>query len=87
MESLSELREALAPYLSYWRQVHETLAGGWATDEDADRRMRAAIAHATAFSTWRSLAREQGLEQTEVIALMVCLVRCGAHSHEAGDSK
>lgn len=78
LATVPELHEVMAPYFSYWRQVHDTLAEGWAGDEGATRRLRASIAHATAFSTWRSLAREQGLAQEEVIALMVCLTRCSA---------
>jgi hypothetical protein len=40
----------------------------------AKRRARAAIGHAIAFTTWRSLAREQGLDDTEVVRLMGLLL-------------
>jgi len=40
----------------------------------ARRRTAAAIGHALAFSTWRSLAREQGLDDAESAALMCRLV-------------
>lgn len=80
LANVPALHEVMEPYFSYWRQVHETLAEGWTEDEGATRRLRASIAHATAFSTWRSLAREQELAEDEVIALMVCLTRCSARS-------
>jgi hypothetical protein len=38
------------------------------------RRTRAAVGHALAFATWRSLAREQGLAQAEAVELMCELV-------------
>jgi AcrR family transcriptional regulator len=37
-------------------------------------RVRAAIGHALAFETWRSLVREQGLEADEAVGLMAELV-------------
>ena len=40
----------------------------------AARRTRAAIGHALAFPTWRSLTREQGLSDAEAVALMAGLV-------------
>ena len=40
----------------------------------AARRTRAAIGHALAFPTWRSLTREQGLSDGEAVALMCGLV-------------
>lgn len=39
---------------------------------------RAAIAHALAFDTWRSLVRRQGLPPEEAVDLMVRLVGCAA---------
>jgi hypothetical protein len=36
--------------------------------------VRAAIGHALAFTTWQSLAREQGLDDAQAVALMCRLV-------------
>jgi hypothetical protein len=36
--------------------------------------VRAAIAHAVEFETWRSLVRRQGLSQNEAVAAMVDFV-------------
>ncbi len=38
------------------------------------RTVRAAVAHAAAFGTWRSLCREQGLSDREAVSLMTTLV-------------
>ena len=38
------------------------------------KRVRAAIGHALAFQTWRSLAREQGLSRRQAVELMTALV-------------
>ena len=40
----------------------------------ARRRIKAAIAHALSFPTWRSLVREQGLGDDEAVALMAGMV-------------
>ena len=55
-------------YRAFLAQAAEALAG--------DRRERAAIGHALAFSTWRSLTREQGLDDAEAIGLMQRLAAC-----------
>ena len=52
------------------RRYVEVLVGA----EDG-RIRRAAIGHAAAFSTWHSLCREQGLEDSEAVETMVALVQ------------
>jgi AcrR family transcriptional regulator len=42
------------------------------------RRVEAAIGHAISFTTWRSLARDQGLSDSEAVDLMHGLVRLAA---------
>ncbi|NUS30573.1 MAG: TetR family transcriptional regulator [Streptomyces sp.] len=53
------------------RQYVEVLANAW-PDTDAPVR-RAVIGHAVAFSTWRSLCREQGLRDRDAVEVMVTL--------------
>jgi hypothetical protein len=36
----------------------------------------AAVGHAVAFATWRSLVREQGLDDAQAVEAMAALVRC-----------
>ncbi|MFE2553540.1 TetR/AcrR family transcriptional regulator [Streptomyces sp. NPDC059355] len=54
------------------RTYVEVLAGAWPAVDAPVR--RALIGHATAFSTWRSLCREQGLTDDEAVEVMVRLV-------------
>ncbi|QNS09097.1 TetR/AcrR family transcriptional regulator [Streptomyces xanthii] len=64
-ESIRRAREAMA------RQYVEVLAEPWPGDADPVR--WAVIGHATAFSTWRSLCREQALTDREAVEVMVAL--------------
>jgi hypothetical protein len=54
--------------------VHATLLAG--RRERGRRRScaSAAIGHAISFATWRSLVREQGLDDAEAIGLMTAMV-------------
>ncbi|MFG2716276.1 TetR/AcrR family transcriptional regulator [Streptomyces goshikiensis] len=54
------------------RKYVKVLAGAW--PEAAAPAQRAVIGHATVFSTWRSLCREQGLTDDEAVEVMVTLV-------------
>jgi AcrR family transcriptional regulator len=51
----------------------ETLMAGRRERGRARRRARAALGHAVAFSTWRSLVREQELSQRDAVELMAAL--------------
>ncbi|MFF2627892.1 hypothetical protein ACFVUN_19255 [Kitasatospora griseola] len=63
------VREAREAREETTRQDVEVLAGAWPEADDPAR--RAAIGDAAAFSTWRSLCREQGLTDREAVELMV----------------
>jgi hypothetical protein len=52
-----------------------TLMAGRRERGRARGRARAALGHAVAFPTWRSLVREQGLSREEAVELMAGLVR------------
>jgi hypothetical protein len=64
----------LGDYYAYLRAIQEILMAGRGLRGRAARRTRAAIGHALAFATWRSLAREQALTDAEAVALMCRLV-------------
>ncbi|MFI7011341.1 TetR/AcrR family transcriptional regulator [Streptomyces sp. NPDC050145] len=66
-ESIRRAREAMA------EQYVEVLAEPWPGGTDRAPVRRAVIGHATAFSTWRSLCREQGLSDREAVEVMVTL--------------
>jgi AcrR family transcriptional regulator len=55
--------------------TRDVLMRGRGARGKARARVRAAIGHALAFGTWRSLAREEGLDDAEAAALMCRLVR------------
>ncbi|MER6778535.1 MULTISPECIES: TetR family transcriptional regulator [unclassified Streptomyces] len=64
-EAMREARERMS------REYVEVLAGAWPAGDAPVR--RAVIGHAAAFSTWRSLCREQGLTDEEAVEVMVTL--------------
>jgi AcrR family transcriptional regulator len=63
-------------YRTFMANAIEALMNGRRVRGHAPRRVRAAIGHAVAFPTWRSLTREQGLDDGEAAALMCSLVEC-----------
>ena len=69
------LREAAEPFMQYWESVRTALDSGWTARGRRRRRLRAVIGHAVTFETWRSLVRQQGLEDAEAAELMVRLAR------------
>ena len=60
----------LGDFYGYLRAIQDILMAGRARGA----RTRAAIGHALAFPTWRSLTREQGLADRDAVALMCGLV-------------
>jgi AcrR family transcriptional regulator len=77
LPELPAMRRVLEPYFVYLKGVRDGLASAWETqDAVCCTRLRAAIGHAISFQTWRSLAREQGLEDAEAVELMIGMVRC-----------
>jgi AcrR family transcriptional regulator len=72
--SLSILTELLDGFRQYLGAARETLVAGRASEWPAQRLVRAAMGHALAFQTWRSLAMEQGLEDEEAVRLMIGFV-------------
>jgi AcrR family transcriptional regulator len=73
-EAVSELvRESFAGYRRYLAAAREALLRGWRARGRAGARRRAAIGHALAFSTWRSLALDEGLDDAQAVELMVRL--------------
>jgi AcrR family transcriptional regulator len=72
------LRRHLRGFHDYVRAVEDSLMAGRGLRGGAARRTRAAIGHALAFPTWRSLTREQGLSDADAVRLMVRLVQAAA---------
>jgi AcrR family transcriptional regulator len=61
-------------YHGYVAAVGDMLVAGRGLRGRAKQRTRAAIGHALAFTTWRSLVREQRLSDAEAVDLMVGLI-------------
>jgi AcrR family transcriptional regulator len=77
------LADLMAPFRAHWTAMRDQLAAAWFAEGSANPLVVAAIGHALAFTTWRSLARLQGLDNERAVALMLNLVRCAAEP-EAG---
>jgi AcrR family transcriptional regulator len=73
----------LGDFYGYLRAIQDILMAGRGLRGHAARRTRAAIGHALAFPTWRSLIREQGLADRDAVALMCALVE-GAAAARSG---
>jgi AcrR family transcriptional regulator len=72
------VRRLLGDFYGYLRAIEDILIAGRGLRGRAARRTRAAIGHALAFPTWRSLTREQGLTDGDAVALMRVLVEGSA---------
>ena len=68
------VRLQFSGFRAYLEQAREVLMAGRGLRGDARRRTQGAIGHAVAFSTWKSLVREQGLSNAEAVALMASAV-------------
>jgi hypothetical protein len=69
----------LGPYLAMLRDLADQLAAG-RQDAREPRLLRAAIGHALAFGTWRSLAVDEKLSDAEAVAVVAILVNGVAHT-------
>jgi AcrR family transcriptional regulator len=66
--------ERFAAFHFYFDAARDTLIAGRRLRGAAKCRTQAAIGHAIAFTTWKSLVREQGLGDADAVALMRSLV-------------
>lgn len=69
------VRKAAERLAGYLEQVCTLLMRGRPERGRARARVSGAVGHALSFPTWRSLVREQGLDEDEAVELMVLLVR------------
>jgi AcrR family transcriptional regulator len=66
--------ERFSAFRGYFDAAREALLSGRKLRSSSKSRTRSVLGHAVAFSTWKSLVREQGLKDSEVIDLMRTLV-------------
>ena len=72
------VKRMFAPFREYLSAARETLLRGRPVRGRRRDTTRAAIGHALAYPTWRSLTREQGLDDAHAAALMCELVAAAA---------
>ena len=72
------VRQQFSGFRGYLEQARDVLMTGRGIRGDAHRRTQGAIGHAVAFSTWKSLVREQQLSNAEAVALMASAVSSAA---------
>ena len=68
------VQERFAAFRGYLSAARNTLMAGRTLRGPARRRTHAALGHAIAFSTWKSLVRDQGLDNADAAALVLALV-------------
>ena len=73
-ELMPIVQQTFSNFGNYLTAARQTLMGGRRLRGKARDRIEAATGHALAFATWRSLARDQGLDDTAVAELMCRLV-------------
>ena len=69
-------REFSEPYFRHWDRMRYVLVTGWGAQDQQLQLLLGALGHALDFQTWRSLVRQQGLDDAQAVELMVKLVRC-----------
>jgi AcrR family transcriptional regulator len=80
------LAAALRPFFDGQRHLVELLTAGWPVDGSPGSMLRAAIAHAVAFPTWRALRDDQGLSNDQAAALMLGMVLAARDAQERPQS-
>ncbi len=68
------VKRTFRAFHAYMDAARDALMEGWDVRGRRRARLQAAVGHALAFSTWRSLVREQGLEDAQAVELMHALV-------------
>jgi AcrR family transcriptional regulator len=72
-------REMAEPYFQLWERMQYVLVTGWGVEDERLALLLAALGHALDFQTWRSLVRQQGLNDEQAIEVMVGMVQCLMH--------
>lgn len=70
------LQELLEPFFAKWIAVTDMLVEKFAVDHDQRILLRSAVALAIHFLAWRTLIREQGLEDAQAVEVMVNMIVC-----------
>jgi AcrR family transcriptional regulator len=69
------------PVFQNWKLTwSKSVTEGWDAEGERGEALLAAIGLALDFQTWRTLVRQQGLEEDRAVELMVGMVRCLMHT-------
>ncbi len=69
-------QENMAFLYRYWEAMRDTIADAFEVRGERHKALLGAIALALNFQTWRTLVREQGIDEDRAVELMVGMVRC-----------
>ena len=72
-DAMESVRQQFAPFVDYMEAARATLLAGRRERSRHAKKASAAVGHALAFTTWRSLVREQGCTATEAVEMMCSL--------------
>ena len=67
--------EIMAPYHAHWQHATDVLLAGWRARGRRRDQLRAGIALALSFDTWRTLIREHGLSDDDAIDVVMRITR------------
>ncbi len=81
------VQRLLGDFHGFLRAIQDILMAGRGLRGRAATRTRAAIGHALAFPTWRSLARGQELAEDDAVALMGALVEGAAGARSTASAR
>ncbi len=70
LDVVEAVQQQFAQFLSYMEAAHLTLMVGRRERGRRAQRVRAAVGHGLAFTTWRSLVREQGCTANDAVDMM-----------------
>jgi hypothetical protein len=74
LDIVEAVAQQFAEFLNYMETARRTLSIGRRERGRAAQRVHAAIGHGLAFTTWRSLVREQGCAAHDAVDMMCHLV-------------
>lgn len=80
LDVVEAVRQQFVLFLNYMEAARETLMIGRPERGRARRIARAALGHALAFTTWRSLVREQGCSANEAVDMLCQLAGPGTQT-------
>ncbi len=82
VDAVEAVAQQFAEFLNYMEAARRTLSIGLGKRGRAAQRARAAIGHGLAFTTWRSLVREQGCGPHDAVDMMCHLVGAAERPRE-----